>query len=83
MKIVLLIVALLSSVALWASEIINVNSATQKDLETLKGVGPVIAERIVQYRESYGNFSSIDDLEKIKGISSAWVEKNKSLLASD
>lgn len=83
MKIVLLIVALLSSVALWASEIINVNSATQKDLETLKGVGPVIAERIVQYRESYGNFSSIDELEKIKGISSAWVEKNKSLLASD
>ncbi|MFC3151185.1 ComEA family DNA-binding protein [Litoribrevibacter euphylliae] len=82
MRIVFLFITLLSSFALWASEVINVNSASQKELETLNGVGPVIAERIVQYRESHGSFSTVDELQKVKGISAAWVEKNKTILAS-
>ena len=83
MKVFLMFFALLGSMTLWASEVININSASQKELETLKGVGPVIAKRIVQYRESNGLFADVSDLQKIKGISNTWVETNKSSLVSD
>ena len=48
--------------------IINVNTASQKELEKLPGVGPEIARRIIQYRQSKSRFSTFDDLKKVKGI---------------
>ena len=54
---------------------VNINSASAKDLEKLNGVGPAIAKRIVEYRNKNGNFSSPEDLLKVKGIGKAKLEK--------
>jgi len=81
MKQLFIIFSLILSFGVWANEVININDATQKELESLKGVGPVIAERIVHYREVHGQFLSLQNLEQVKGISSSWVEKHKHQLA--
>ena len=47
---------------------ININRATARQLDALDGVGPVIAQRIVDYRKINGSFLSIDDLQKVSGI---------------
>jgi len=57
---------------------VNVNNASKSDLESLTGIGPVTAGRIVNYREENGSFGSIDDLKDVKGIGSVTVEKLKS-----
>lgn len=56
------------------SYIININSATAEELERLDGIGPVIAERIVSYREQEGEFKSIEDITKVQGIGAATFE---------
>jgi competence protein ComEA len=50
---------------------ININRATARQLDALDGVGPVIAQRIVEYRKINGSFLSIDDLQKVSGIGAA------------
>jgi competence protein ComEA len=50
---------------------ININRATSKQLDALDGIGPVIAQRIVDYRKKNGSFISIDDLQKVSGIGAA------------
>jgi competence protein ComEA len=47
---------------------ININTATQAQLEQLPGVGPSIAGRIISYRNEHGKFSSVDGLDEVKGI---------------
>jgi competence protein ComEA len=47
---------------------ININSATAKQLEELDGIGPVLAQRIVDYRDANGPFSSMDGLLDVQGI---------------
>ncbi|MBX3118263.1 MAG: helix-hairpin-helix domain-containing protein [Fimbriimonadaceae bacterium] len=47
---------------------ISINSATAAQLETLPGIGPVTAAKIIEYRKANGSFKSIDELEKVKGI---------------
>ncbi len=58
---------------------INVNTATVEQLSTLKGIGPAKAKAIVQFREEYGTFNSLDDLASVKGIGSKTIEKNRLL----
>ena len=50
---------------------VHLNSATVSDLERLPGVGPVLAERIIAYRELHGPFSAVEDLLDIAGIGEA------------
>jgi competence protein ComEA len=50
---------------------ININRATAHQLDVLDGIGPVIAQRIVEYRKINGSFLSIDDLLKVSGIGAA------------
>jgi competence protein ComEA len=50
---------------------ININRATAHQLDALDGIGPVIAQRIVDYRKINGSFLSIDDLQKVSGIGAA------------
>lgn len=47
---------------------ININAATAKQLEELDGIGPVLAQRIVDYRDANGPFSSVDGLLEVQGI---------------
>lgn len=48
--------------------LVNINTATEPELETLNGVGPVTANAIIQYRTQHGPFSSVDDLVNVSGI---------------
>jgi competence protein ComEA len=50
---------------------ININRATARQLDTLDGIGPVIAQRIIDYRKINGSFLAIDDLQEVSGIGAA------------
>ena len=54
---------------------VDINTADVRQLQTLSGVGPVLAERIVQYREEHGPFQSVEELLQVKGIGEATLEK--------
>jgi competence protein ComEA len=47
---------------------ININRATARQLDALDGIGPVIAQRIIDYRKINGSFLTVDDLQKVSGI---------------
>ncbi len=58
--------------------LININTASEDELvENLNGVGPVMAKRIISYRETHGGFSSAEELMNIKGIGEKVFEKIK------
>ncbi|ODA38873.1 helix-hairpin-helix domain-containing protein [Desulfosporosinus sp. BG] len=54
---------------------ININTAGVAELDKLSGVGPVLAERILQYRTEHGPFSRPEDLENVSGIGTKTYEK--------
>ncbi len=56
---------------------ININTADEKALDELPGVGPAMAKRIIEYRQSEGMFQSPEDLKKVRGIGEAKFEKMK------
>ena len=55
---------------------VEINTATSKDFETLKGIGTKKAQEIVKYRDSIKCFKSIDELTNVKGIGEATLKKN-------
>ena len=57
------------------NSLVNINTASEKELDSLPGIGPAMAKRIVEYRESNGSFQSVADLKKIKGIGEAKFNK--------
>ena len=58
-------------------EKINLNSATESELQTLPGIGPSKAMAILEYRETNGSFKTIEDLMEISGIGEKTFEKLK------
>ena len=54
---------------------ININTASKTSLEAIKGVGPTLAGRIIQYREEHGTFERVEDIASVKGVSSKLLEK--------
>jgi len=56
---------------------INTNTADKQELEKITGVGPVIAQRIIDYRNKNGPFQTIEDIKKVNGIGDKTFEKMK------
>ena len=54
---------------------VNINTASQAELESLQGIGPAKAKAIVEYREKNGSFASVDDLGKVSGIGSGTIKQ--------
>jgi len=49
-------------------DLVNINTADAERLATLKGIGPALAQRIIEYREQNGNFKSVDEIKNVRGI---------------
>ncbi|GIV00630.1 MAG: hypothetical protein KatS3mg014_2245 [Actinomycetota bacterium] len=60
--------------------LVNVNTATADELETLPGIGEVLAQRIVDHRTEHGPFASVDDLLDVSGIGEAILEDIRDLV---
>lgn len=60
-----------------SSKKVNINTATQEELDTLPGIGPSIASKIIDYREQNGKFNSIEEIKEVSGIGDAKYEKIK------
>jgi competence protein ComEA len=54
---------------------VDVNVATLEELNSLPGIGPAYAQRIIEYRTTHGPFQDIEDLAQVKGIGPATLEK--------
>lgn len=76
-----LLAGLMFSVSAWA--VMDLNTATQSELETVKGIGPAKAKQIVEFRQKNGPFKSVDALADVKGFGKASVAKVKGELTVD
>lgn len=59
---------------------ISLNQATEPELETLPGVGPVLARRIVEFRETHGRYETVEDLLEVPGIGEAKLASLRDLV---
>jgi competence protein ComEA len=59
---------------------VSLSSATLTDLDALPGVGPVTAQKILDYRAAHGGFSSVEELDAVPGIGPARVEQLRDLV---
>ena len=57
------------------SKKININTATSEELQSLSGIGPSMAERIIQYRKENGKYSSVEGLLEVSGIGEKTLSK--------
>lgn len=78
MKKLLLILAMWLAMVGAALAQININTATKEQLEGIKGIGPVKAQAIIDYRSKNGAFKTVDDLDKVKGIGPATLKDVRS-----
>ena len=60
--------------------LLDLNQATDQDFDALPGIGPKLAERIMEYRQSVGGFHSLDELRGVKGIGKKKFERIRPLV---
>lgn len=70
-----LVTAFAFSIPAWAA--VDINTATQSQLESLDGVGPKKAQAIIEYRKKNGAFKSVNDLDKVPGFGAKTVNSLK------
>jgi competence protein ComEA len=59
---------------------VDINAATLADFDSIPGIGPVIAQRIIDYRKTKGIFKSVEDIKEVKGIGEKTFEKIKNYI---
>ena len=59
------------------TDVVNINTATVKELMVLDGIGHKVAEKIVEYREAHGPFTKPDEIRKVQGVGGGLWEKNR------
>jgi competence protein ComEA len=59
---------------------VSLSAATLEQLDTLPGVGPVTAQKIIDYRAAHGAFGSVDELDAVPGIGAARIEQLRDLV---
>ena len=64
----------------YSNSIININTASETELEQLPGIGPSISSRIIQYRDTNGKFKNIEDIKNVTGIGNNKYEKIKNFI---
>lgn len=62
---------------------VNLNTASAAELETLPGIGPAFAQRIIDYRLEHGAFATVEQLTEVKGIGPATLDKLRHLITVD
>ena len=62
-------------------DVININTATQEELDTLPGIGPATAAKIIAYREEKGKFNNKEEIKEVSGIGEAKYEKIKEYIS--
>ena len=75
-----LVCALLGGTTVWGDQQggkVNINTADQKALEALPGLGPAKAKAVIEHREKNGAFKSVDDLKNVSGIGEKTLEEVK------
>lgn len=65
------------------SDKLNINTASAEELCDLPGIGKVLSERIVGYRESHGNFASIEDITNVSGIGKKKLAAMRDLICAE
>jgi competence protein ComEA len=65
-----------------AAELVNINTASLDELNSLPGIGPTTAQKIIDYREANGAFSTIEDIMNVSGIGPATFEEIKDLITT-
>lgn len=63
-----------------STALVDINSANVTQLDELPGIGPVLAQRIVDFREENGPFKSVEELENVSGVGPAVLAKVKDLV---
>ena len=79
-KLLFVVVSLIASIGM-ALAAVNINTATEAELDSLPGVGPAKAKGIVEYRKANGNFKSLEDIKNVKGIGDKTFEDLKSQIS--
>lgn len=81
--VVVTLIAFFSS-TIFAAQVVNINKADAVTIaENLNGIGNAKAKAIIAYRALHGDFKSVDELIKVKGIGAKLVERNRELISFD